>query len=75
MDKFSVSKSFVQPLEPVESTPDVESISFDFLANLLSTPRVEPFSVGKWGGGDPADSDADDDADDDVQDVEEDALF
>jgi hypothetical protein len=50
--ELSFSKSLVQPLEPVESTPDVESISIDFLPPNLSTPIVDVFNVGKCGGGD-----------------------
>jgi len=86
--ELSFSKSLVQPLDPVESTPDVESISIDFLTNLslLTTPTPTPtmldvFNDGRCGGGDPADDDvADDDADDDDDDeaqdvVDDDALF
>ena len=78
----SFSKSFVQPLEPVESTPEVESISIDFLTNLslltTPTPTFDVFNDGKCGGGDPADDDdADDDPDDDdAHDVvDDDARF
>ncbi len=62
VDKCSLSKSFVQPLDPVESTPLVESISGKFFFPNFS--MIVDFIEGMWGGGEQAE--ASDEADDEV---------